>query len=183
FDALRQLAPTLARPIGERFLATGLGMLGTVRLDGSARVSPIEVTIQDGHLYVGSMPGARKAQDLARDARCCLVTPLADKHDTSGEGKLFCLARFVDDEEEAARVLGNALAADVDLDAFAGSPCFELQIVGAAWQYVEGETFRTISWSAATGLRRRERVGPSGAVQDVAVDDTSGAPGGVAPVV
>ncbi|HYI61605.1 MAG TPA: pyridoxamine 5'-phosphate oxidase family protein, partial [Acidimicrobiales bacterium] len=76
-DDLRSGAPEIARFFEERTTATGLCLLGTVRSDGWPRVSPLELSIIDDRLYVGSMPGAVKARDLQRDARCCLLTPLA----------------------------------------------------------------------------------------------------------
>jgi hypothetical protein len=169
FADLRLVAPDIADAIAGRFIAAGLAMLGTVRADGSPRVSPVEVTIQDGHLHLGSMPGAQKAKDLARDARCCLVTALADKDDLAGEGKLFCVARLIDDAEEAHRVLAGALPPGTDVSAFAGSPVYELLVTGAAWQHVAGDTWHTSSWSERTGLRRRARTGPAGHPVDVPV--------------
>src|SRR5215218_6243852 len=96
FSQLEASAPDLATPIRERLAGTGLALLGTIRADGSPRVSPIEVTIHDGHLYVGMMPGSRKAVDVARDPRVSLLTPVADKDDLAGEGKLFGALRPVD---------------------------------------------------------------------------------------
>src|SRR6478735_6443486 len=87
FSQLDAAAPDLATPIRERLITTGLALLGTTRADGSPRVSPIEVTLHDGHLFVGMMPGSRKALDVGRDPRVCLLTPVADKDDLSGEGK------------------------------------------------------------------------------------------------
>ena len=54
-------------------------MLGTLRRDGSPRVSPIEVAFHDGRLYVGMMPGSTKSLDVERDPRVSLVTAIADK--------------------------------------------------------------------------------------------------------
>lgn len=41
-------APELARTAGDRFSDSGLVMLGTIRVDGSPRISPCEYTIFDG---------------------------------------------------------------------------------------------------------------------------------------
>ena len=69
----------------ERIEATGLSLVATTRSDGWPRVSAWEAFLCDGGLYMGSMPNAMKAKDLRRDARCCIITPLADKDDLSGE--------------------------------------------------------------------------------------------------
>ena len=100
-------APTIAAFVEERIETTGLCFLATTRADGWPRVSPLELSVCDGRIYMGSMPGAMKAHDLQRDGRCCLITPLADKDDLGGEGKLFCRARQVEDlaEYEAVRAV------------------------------------------------------------------------------
>jgi len=92
FSDLRTTAPEIAEPIAARFATSGLGMLGTLRRDGSPRVSPIEVALHEGRMYVGMMPGSTKHHDVERDARVSLVTAIADKDDLAGEGKLFGVA-------------------------------------------------------------------------------------------
>ena len=169
FSQLDAAAPELAGPIRDRFTTTGLAILGTVRADGSPRVSPIEVTLHDGHLYVGMMPGSRKAVDVARDPRVSLLTPVADKDDLSGEGKLYGALSTVDDPDQIAAVFHAAVADSDEYDAsdLEGSPVFEVLVTGAAWQRVEGDTFVTSSWDPAHGVRLRHRVGATGDVEDV----------------
>ena len=84
-DELQRVAPDVAAPIVARLAATGLGILGTARADGSPRVSPIEVSIQEGRLYAGSMPGSRKAEDLRRDPR--LLHPHAGRRQGRPPGR------------------------------------------------------------------------------------------------
>src|SRR6478736_5889352 len=108
FSQLEASAPDVAAPIRERLSATGLAILGTLRADGSPRVSPIEVTLHDGHLFVGMMPGSRKALDIERDPRISLLTPVADKDDLAGEGKLFGELRTVEDLDQIAAVFHAA---------------------------------------------------------------------------
>jgi len=56
-------------------------VLATLRLDGSPRVSGIEVEFEDGELVMGMMPGSVKAQDLLRDPRLALHAASADPPD------------------------------------------------------------------------------------------------------
>ena len=49
--------------------------IATLRADGSPRISGIECTFADGALRFGSMSGARKGADLARDPRFALHGP------------------------------------------------------------------------------------------------------------
>jgi hypothetical protein len=46
--------------------------LATLRLDGSPRVSGIEVQIADGEAVIGMMPGSAKLRDVRRDRRVAL---------------------------------------------------------------------------------------------------------------
>ena len=169
FADLEHAAPGLGRFLRGRIEATGLCFLGTVRSDGWPRVSPIELFLCEGRLYVGSMPNAVKARDLRRDGRCCVVTPLADKDDLSGEGKLFCRAREVDDPEEWQRVRASFLAErGFDMGEPGGSHLFELGVDAAAHQRVEeGEQWRTTSWDEGGGLRERVRRGALGESEDL----------------
>lgn len=161
-------APDIARPLRARFGATGLCIVATLRADGAPRLSPIEPNLQEGRLYLGMMPGSMKARDLQRDGRCALLTTVADKMDTSGEGKLFGTASELTDPDEVRRVLAAAIAeTDLDVEAFAGSHVFEVRVSGAAWQQVDGDTWVTLSWRAGRPVRRRHRTGPIGVPVDV----------------
>lgn len=55
--------------------------LATLRADGSPRISGIECEFEGGELRFGSMTGARKGADLARDPRFALHGPTADPVD------------------------------------------------------------------------------------------------------
>jgi len=163
FDELLRHVPHIAEPIRDRFERSGIAILGTIRADGSPRVSPIEVTIQSDHLYLGMMPGSTKAQDVLRDPRCSLLTAIADRDDVAGEGKLFGRAEPIGDPDRATAILARAVAdLDVDPGLLAGSPVFEIFVDGAAWQRVEGDSWVTLSWSEREGVRRRRREGPTG---------------------
>ncbi|MGV3759605.1 MAG: pyridoxamine 5'-phosphate oxidase family protein [Actinomycetota bacterium] len=168
YQDLQREAPAIADHLGSRLTSTGLGFLATRRRDGWPRVSPMEVSIIDGRLYVGSMPNAVKAQDLQRDPRCCLITTLADKDDLGGEVKAFCRAREIADPAEWERV--RAIwkeAMDLDIGDPGGSHVFELDIVAAALQRVEGEEWRTTSWQEGGRIRERTRRGALGESEEL----------------
>lgn len=168
YDELSIAAPTIAGFLRQRIATTGLSFVATTRRDGWPRVSPMEVSIHGGRLYVGSMPNAVKARDMQRDARCCVITSLADKDDLAGEAKVFCRAREVVEATEWASV--RALwkeTNELDIGDPGGSHIFELDIVGASWQRVEGDTWRTTSWVAGGVVRERVRHGPLGESQEL----------------
>lgn len=163
FADLTTSAPAIGAFLGDRIAKTGLCLLGTTRSDGWPRVSPIEISLIDDRLYVGSMPNGVKAQDLQRDARCCIITPLADKDDLVGEVKVFCRAGEVTSADEWERVRATwRQKTGFDIGDPGAAHVFELDIEAAAWQRLEGEDWRTSSWQAGGKVRERVRNGPVG---------------------
>jgi hypothetical protein len=70
WSALEESAPQLAahgRRLIKRF---GFVLLGTIRGDGTPRISPVEVHLVNGHLMLALIPHTHKANDLRRDPRC-----------------------------------------------------------------------------------------------------------------
>ncbi|MFE3546241.1 pyridoxamine 5'-phosphate oxidase family protein [Nocardia sp. NPDC059177] len=99
-----QEAPSIAALFLRRHQATGnLCMLGTLRADGSPRISPIEPMIFEDMLVLAGMPHTRKFDDLARDPRFCLHTATVDTNVTDGDAKLFGTVTDVTDETVHAR--------------------------------------------------------------------------------
>ncbi|MEV6064410.1 pyridoxamine 5'-phosphate oxidase family protein [Nocardia asteroides] len=97
-------APRISALFLRRHQATGnLCLLGTVRADGSPRISPIEPAIFEGMLVLAGMPDTRKFDDLARDPRFCLHTATVDTKVTDGDAKLFGTVTDLPDEAVHAR--------------------------------------------------------------------------------
>ncbi|MEE1758916.1 pyridoxamine 5'-phosphate oxidase family protein [Streptomyces sp. SP18BB07] len=65
-------APELAQTVEARFGAFTHHVLATLRRDGSPRTTGLEVRFVNGELWLGMMPGSRKALDLRRDSRFAL---------------------------------------------------------------------------------------------------------------
>ena len=61
--------PRFAETVQRRFEQHTHHVLGTLRKDGSPRLTGLEVTFRFGELWLGMMPNSRKAQDLLRDPR------------------------------------------------------------------------------------------------------------------
>ncbi|MGD9999246.1 MAG: pyridoxamine 5'-phosphate oxidase family protein [Ilumatobacteraceae bacterium] len=169
FDQFLAAAPAVAGPISERLTAAGLGILGTTRLDGWPRVSPIEVSFVEGRLYMGMMPGSRKHADVLRDPRVSLLAPIADRNDLAGEGKLVGRLDQLDPESADRTLRAFCAAHDLDPEPLAGSPMFELLVAEAAWQQVRDDAWDTLSWSADRPdvVRHRRREGATGESTDV----------------
>jgi hypothetical protein len=83
-------APELAAFVKEQFAPGRVAMVGTIRADGSPRISSIEPSIVDGELYLGMMWQSRKALDLLRDPRIVLrnavCTSIGDEVEISLRG-------------------------------------------------------------------------------------------------
>ena len=95
-------APELAARARATFDAHKHKILATLRRDGSPRVSGIEATFADGQLWLGMMPGSRKALDLRRDPRLALHSasldpPEDDPASWAGDAKLSGRAVEIDD--------------------------------------------------------------------------------------
>jgi hypothetical protein len=82
-------APLIARLGAARLDTAGLAMLGTLRRDGSPRISPVEPCIAGGQLLIGVMAWSAKARDLHRDPRYVLHSVVTDPDGGDGELKLY----------------------------------------------------------------------------------------------
>ena len=101
--AFKSAAPALAEAAEALFDKSGVVLVGTLRKDGSPRISPVEPLLLEGELYLGMMPESLKAADLLRDPRCTVHNVISDRHATEGEFKLHGRARNVQDADERQR--------------------------------------------------------------------------------
>lgn len=81
-------APDLAKLGRDRFERTEVLLIGTVRKDGTARISPCEFLFLDDLLMLGMMWQSKKALDLLRDPRCTVHSTISNKDGQEGEFKL-----------------------------------------------------------------------------------------------
>lgn len=101
WPAFAEAAPELARLGEERFERTGLVLVGTLRKDGSPRITPVEPMLAHGELFLGMMWQSRKALDLVRDPRCTVHSTTSNRNGT--EGDFSVLGRAVDVQDRATR--------------------------------------------------------------------------------
>ena len=69
--------------------ATRVALLGTLRRDGSPRISPIEPYLAGGQLLIGAMAWSQKVADLRRDPRYVLHSAVTGPDSGEGELKLY----------------------------------------------------------------------------------------------
>jgi hypothetical protein len=150
-------APELAGAVHACFEAHVHKVLGTLRRDGSPRVSGTEAVFWDGDIWFGMMDGSMKALDLRRDPRFALHSATVDAEMKGGDAKLSGRAVEVRDDETKARFVGHRFG-----DEAAQAPpeqfyLFRADITEIVRTTVEGDLLVVESWHVATGLRRVER--------------------------
>ena len=97
-------APELAQAAQELLDAHVHKTMATLRADGSPRISGIEAHILLGDLWLGSMPGARKARDLQRDPRIALHSGSEDPPGWKGDAKVSGRAEEITDPDRMREV-------------------------------------------------------------------------------
>ena len=65
-------APSIAEIGRQRLELARIALLGTLRKDGSPRISPVEPYLSQEHLFFGAMSWSLKTRDLQHDPRCVL---------------------------------------------------------------------------------------------------------------
>ncbi len=145
----------------ERFARSGVALLGTLRQDGSPRISPVEPLNAPEDLLLGLMWRSTKAVDLLRDPRCTLHSAITSVEGTEGECKLAGRAT------EAANPLVQAEQHRLFREHWGGHAptefhVFALDIERAAfitYDLASSEMFLT-RWDPDHGLRETRRPYP-----------------------
>ena len=108
WQRFEEAAPETAA-IAEEQLGSGVALIGTIRRDGSPRISCVEPFVVDGNLYLGMMWQSRKALDLRRDPRLVLRNAICTS--TGNEVELSLRGRAVEiHDPEVRRRYVEALA-------------------------------------------------------------------------
>lgn len=146
----------------ERLAATGIVLLGTLRPDGWARISPCEAYVVDGDLMLGMMWRSKKALDLLRDSRLTVVTPQAEREPVHGDLKLY--GSVVDvPEPERRRRYADTLEAAIKWRPPEPYHLFAFEVERAGFISF-GEGHRMVRWSPGSGLEDRPHPDDAGAV-------------------
>lgn len=147
--------PEIGELAEQRFRSDELVFLGTVRPDGSARVSPCELDFVDGELTFGMMWRSQKALDLQRDPRVTVHSATADRMNPGGDVKLRGTVREIADlpmrERYREAILGRIGWAPDEPEFHV----FALDVEHAA--YIRfGKDSVGLVWSPEAGLEHRE---------------------------
>jgi hypothetical protein len=144
-------APELAAAMREQFERYHLALIGTLRKDGSPRISCVEPCIVEGSLYLGMMWRSRKAADLLRDPRLVLHNAICTNRGDELELSLNGRAQEVDDPD-----LRRACADALERTSWNESPfhlfAIAIESVGLI-KYERGEQLVKV-WPKGTELKR-----------------------------
>lgn len=81
-------APRLADLGRQRLEQPGVVLIGTIRRDGTPRISPVEPLLWEEDLWLSMLFGSRKAADLRRDQRVLVHSIVTNRDGGFGEYKL-----------------------------------------------------------------------------------------------
>lgn len=151
--------PEIAGPAEEAFRRDELVMLGTLRKDGSPRISPCELDFVGEHLMLGMMWLSPKARDLRRDPRIVVHSVTCDRRALVPDIKLYGTSVECHDGETRS-AYRQAIKARIDW-----APeepefhVFTLDVASAAYVRFEEGRESVMSWSPAAGLKSWEKRG------------------------
>ncbi|MFJ4836730.1 pyridoxamine 5'-phosphate oxidase family protein [Streptomyces sp. NPDC088746] len=105
----RTAEPAFADTVRKRFQLYKHHVLATLRADGSPRVTGLEVDFRMDALWLGMMPGSRKALDLRRDPRFAVhANPGPDAEMADGDVRISGRAVEITDAAVLARFTEEA---------------------------------------------------------------------------
>ncbi len=158
-DLMRE-EPEFGKAVRSRFDAHVHKTVATLRRDGSPRISGIEATFGEGELWIGMMPGSRKAMDLRRDPRLALHSATVDPEMSDGDAKISGRAKELTEQASFAE-FQSALGERAESEpAAAGSfHLFRVDITDAVLIRVGEPPDHLVieQWREGTGFRRIER--------------------------
>jgi hypothetical protein len=149
-------APELAAASREVVERWGFLVLGTIRRDGTPRISLVEAHFVGDHLMLVVIAGTLKARDLLRDPRLVLNAPVLDAMKPEVELKL--RGRAVEVADDALR---RATADAVEARSGWRPPeswhVFSIAVDDVALIRWKGSVMDMTRWTSAGGVARTER--------------------------
>jgi Pyridoxamine 5'-phosphate oxidase len=112
WSSIEEQQPRLARAGRQRLIEPGVVLVGTIRRDGTPRLSPVEPFLLDGELWLSMMPASTKARDLDRDSRVLVHSIVTSRDGREGEFKVRGVARAspsIEVQERYAAAVASSL--------------------------------------------------------------------------
>ena len=152
-------APELAAQGRELIDRQGFVLLGTIRRDGTPRISPVEARVVQGHLMLVMIRGTHKARDVLRDSRLVLNTPVFDPADPGCELKLRGRAVVVEDRDLLEATV-KATEAASGWRPPANWHFFSVEVEDVALMEWDRGALAMTRWAGERGIERLTRPAP-----------------------
>jgi hypothetical protein len=152
WDDFEQACPEIATLARERFLRDDLVLVGTIRSDGSPRISPNEPDFAAERFFVSMMWRSRKALDLLRDPRLVVHSVTVNREGADGDVKIY--GRIVDERDPDVRAaFREAIRARIDWAPDEPNyHCFSVDVDRAGFIRF-GDEPAALAWDLQRGLR------------------------------
>lgn len=152
WEEFEVIEPDLADKALARLEAHPHHVLATLRASGAPRVSGINVEVFGGELWLGCMPGSRKATDLVRDGRCAIHSAPIDETLADPDVRIDATAIELDEHLvpawiEQLRLIKPTASGDVH------AQVFHLDITRVSVVTVSGDELVTDMWDSRIGRR------------------------------
>lgn len=160
--------PEFADVIRGRLEEQHLCLVGTLRADGSPRISPVEPYLVDGDLMMGMMAGSRKATDLLRDPRLVVHSIVTRWEGDEGDVKLYGTAMPVMQPPRRQRVYQAIADAHGWAEPEPDDPAYHIfwvELASAGYVRFDGSSWQDWSWDPCRGLRKQHHPGQTGQTQ------------------
>jgi hypothetical protein len=151
-EAAEELAGLGVELIAEKHIL----LLGTLRPDGSPRISAVECDLAGDDLCIGMIWRSTKALDLLRDPRTTAHSLPAGLANPGGDLKLY--GRAVPVEGEQKRAYGQTIYARLQWEPEEPYHCFALDLESAGFVKFRDGGREVISWRAGEEPRRDFRA-------------------------
>ncbi|MFF9686356.1 pyridoxamine 5'-phosphate oxidase family protein [Streptomyces sp. NPDC014623] len=156
----RAAEPAFAEAVRKRFQQYKHHVLATLRVDGSPRVTGLEVEFRMDALWFGMMPNSRKALDLRRDPRFALqANPGPDAGMADGDVRVSGRAVEVTDAAVLARFVEEVTPPEPFL-------LFRAELAEVVRTGLDGDDLVVRVWRPGHPLRTLRRGGDDSPVRE-----------------
>lgn len=155
WGGFEQAAPELAERVRAEIERFGFVLVGTLRRDGTPRISPVEVHFVLHHLMLVMIAGTRKACDLDRDSRVLLRTPVTNPAHPECDVQL--RGHVVDVDAMQRKATADSVEATSGWRPRTTWRFFSVAISAASYIEWREDEMRLVRWDEVRGLRPTER--------------------------
>jgi hypothetical protein len=153
WDDFAESCPEFATMVRDRLARDQVLLLGTLRRDGSPRISALECDFAAGRLLVGMIWQSVKALDLLRDPRMTAHSWLPGKESPEGDFKLYGRAEEIS-EPAVRRAYEEAIFARIEWRPPEPYHAFALDIESAGFVRFGDDGREVWRWRAGAPLEK-----------------------------